>query len=323
MDAEIGDYLWVLRGAPREQAARVLPRLLSHLREDGVDDWRGVSPAHLHGFVRVLREQQTPPLRPRTVYSYTSTVRCFFGFLFARGRIILDPARELKIRTPRRLPRPVPSEAQVRRLVAGSFSGEAIGLRDRALIETLYGTGIRRGECVRLDLADADLRERRLFVRRGKGGKDRIVPLVGRAHAALDAYLSGAREHLARGRGEAALFLARTGERLGKHGVHGVIERASRAGGGAKLSPHLLRHACATHLLAGGADIRHVQVLLGHRSIETTALYTRIEASLLRRAIEEAHPLGAKRRTSPRVLLRRRTLRVAFGRSGGERLLRG
>ena len=116
------------------------------------------------------------------------------------------------------------------------------------------------------------------------------------------------------------------GERLGLHGIRYTIERAQRAGEGARLSPHLLRHACATHLLAGGADIRHVQVLLGHRSIETTALYTRVGAGVLRRAIEEAHPLGKKRgvrrRAISHVFLRRSDPRCAFVRASGPGLAR-
>ena len=322
MDAEVGDYLALLRGVPREQAARVLPRLRSHLRKEGVEDWRSVGAAQLHGFVLALRERQ---LRPWTVYSYTSSVRCFFGFLFARGRILWNPAETLRLKTPRRLPRAMPSEDELRRLMGAKLPEDALELRDRAVVELLYGTGIRCGECSRLDLEDVDLRGGSLFVREGKGARDRIVPLVGRAREALGEYLGEARAELAHGRGETAVFLAwRGGVRLGGYGVRHALCRAQRLIGGGSLTPHLLRHACATHLLAGGADIRHVQLLLGHRWIETTALYTRVEGSVLRRAIEEAHPLGARhgtRRGTSRSLLRRRILRGAFVR--GERRVFG
>jgi site-specific recombinase XerD len=129
-----------------------------------------------------------------------------------------------------------------------------------------------------------------------------VVPLVGQAREALDAYLRGAREHLARGRGVTAVFLGRCyGRRLSAEGVRKLLKRYHKE---AQMSPHLLRHAYATHLLKGGADIRHIQALLGHRRIETTAQYTRVEASDLRRAIERAHPLLRSRRARRHPLQR-------------------
>jgi integrase/recombinase XerD len=323
VDAEIAAYLAILRGAQRAQTARVLRRLVSELRKSGITTWRSVGSAQLHGFVRTLGEARIPPLRPWTIYDYTSSVRSFFRFLMARGRILLDPAESLRLRTPRRLPRRVPSEAELRRLLEEGFRDDSLALRDRAVIELLYGTGIRCGECVGLELEDVDLRGGRLFVRLGKGGRARVVPLVGQARAALEAYLGRSRARLAARKygGGTALFLSRTGKRLGRDGIHFAILRARNTSGGeAPLTPHLLRHACATHLLAGGADIRHVQTLLGHRSIETTALYTKVEAGVLRRAIEEAHPLGAaktsellgRRRAKTSVFLRQKPLRGAF-----------
>jgi len=297
-EAKLASFLALLRGSAQRRAGYVLPRLFSHLGEQGVHDLRAVSPRHLFGFARALCEARTPPLSPWTRNAYLGTVRRFFAFLYARGEILLDPARELPIVRPRQLPRRVPSEAQVRRLMSAASLTTPLALRDRAILETFYGTGLRVGECVRLDLADVDLGGGTLFVRDGKGRKDRVVPLVGRARKALDAYLQHGREELAKGRGKAALFLGRChARRLSAEGVRKLLERYER---GTKVSPHLLRHAYATHLLAGGADIRHVQALLGHRRIQTTALYTRVDLSELRRAIERAHPLLRKHRVRHR-----------------------
>jgi integrase/recombinase XerD len=168
------------------------------------------------------------------------------------------------------------------------FPYSTIGKRDRAVLELLYGTGLRVGEASRLDVPDLDLREGVLLVRNGKGRKDRVVPVPGRAAAALDVYLLEARPDLAR-LYDPALFLSTFGVRLGAPGMRLMIKKHGRAIG-ARLTPHTLRHTCATHLLRGGADIRHVQELLGHRSLATTALYTRVAIADLRAVIARSHP---------------------------------
>jgi integrase/recombinase XerD len=175
-------------------------------------------------------------------------------------------------------------------------------LRDRAILETLYGTGIRRSECVRLDVKDLDLAEGLLLVRNGKGRKDRLVPVPGRAAAALDEYLRGCRPRLLQDLREEALFLSLRGRRLEVTGLRGLVGRHARAAGiGRPVSVHALRHAYATHLLRGGADVRHIQELLGHAQLETTALYTRVVTSDLREAIGRAHPRrGGAPRAGPR-----------------------
>jgi integrase/recombinase XerD len=166
-----------------------------------------------------------------------------------------------------------------------------VGQRNRALLETLYGTGIRLSECVRLDLTDADLGEGTLLVRCGKGRKDRLLPVPERAARALDDYLRESRPLLARRTSEQALFISRGGGRLKPISVQFVVWwHAKRAGIRARVSPHMLRHACATHLLRGGADVRHIQELLGHERLETTEVYTRVEIADLKEALARAHP---------------------------------
>jgi site-specific recombinase XerD len=174
--------------------------------------------------------------------------------------------------------------------------GSLIGLRDTALLELFYGTAVRLSECARLDLQDLDLAEGLLLVRNGKGKKDRVVPVAGRAAVALRRYLDETRPAFIHDPKEDAVFLTKHGDRLGKVSIDLIVRRYGEALG-LKVSPHRLRHACATHLLKGGADVRHVQELLGHRFIETTARYTQVAIEDLRQAVGRAHP---RERTKPR-----------------------
>lgn len=275
-----------LSPAVRTQARRVLPALFLHLREEGVTDPRGVAEEHLVRFARRLASQG---LAAATQAAYVGAVKRFFAFLKTRGLLLTDPARELLLPTSQRLPRRALSESQAERLVAAPDTRSILGKRDRAILETLYGTGIRRGECLQADVMDVDLAESVLLVRDGKGRKDRYVPVLGRAAAALDAYLADARPLLVKHAPEAALFLSSLGRRLSKAGLALVVERHARAAG-VRAHPHALRHACATHLLRGGAGVRHVQELLGHRSLATTQLYTHVGVEDLRDVMMRTHP---------------------------------
>jgi integrase/recombinase XerD len=284
-----------------DKARGELPRFFLHLREQGVSDVRAVDEAQLAAYARHLAERTTRRGGRLSLWSRSSslsTLRRFFAFLARAGLILRNPAQALPLPKARRLPRGVLTEAQARRLVAAPFPGSAIGKRDRAILETLYGTGLRLGEAVRADVLDLDLHQGVLLVRNGKGRKDRMVPVPGRAAFALDTYLTDARLQLVRGVPDPALFLSRYGRRLSAIGLRALVVRHGRAVGLA-LTPHVLRHACATHLLHGGADIRHVQELLGHRSLTTTALYTRVDLSDLRDVLLRAHPrerAGASRK---------------------------
>ena len=274
-----------------EKARLELPRLFFHLRSQGVWDLRAVGEEHLAAYARHLERHPAAkgqPLAPASRASALNVVRRFFAFLEARGVILQDPALAIPLPKGPRLPRGIPGQAQARRLMAAPFPGSTLGRRDRAILETLYGTGIRLGEAARADVSDLDLRERVLLVRNGKGRKDRLVPVPGRAASALDAYLTQARPELAR-RFDPALFLSRFGVRLQAQGMRVMIEKHGRAVG-LTLTPHGLRHACATHLLQGGASIRQVQELLGHRRLTTTALYTRVAIADLRALLARSHP---------------------------------
>jgi len=234
------------------------------------------------------------PVSAGTVAKVTSTLRAFFAFLAAEGLVRADPALRLeRPKVPRRLPGDVLSVPDVRRLLAAPDEATALGLRDRALLEVLYATGLRRAEACGLELGDLDHPGRELHVREGKGSKDRLVPLTRSAYEVVVRYLERARPELktAHPDGARALFLTAAGRRLHPVAVFRALERSARAAGlRRKPSAHSLRRSFATHLLKGGASLRHIQLLLGHASLDTTAAYLRLDTRELRREILLRHP---------------------------------
>jgi site-specific recombinase XerD len=274
-----------------ENARQVLPRFFDHLREEGVHDPRRVREDDIVGFGRLLsslKSKAGEALAPGTRAHYLAVVKAFFRFLERQGVLLYNPAAQVPLPSRRRLPRAL-SEAAARRLVAIPDRESVKGRRDRAILELLYGTGLRMSECVRLDLTDVDLSTGTLFVRDGKGRKDRVVPLAGQARDAIGLYLSRSRPELARWSDEAALFLARTGGRLSAMSLRVLVREYGRRAR-VKASCHVLRHSYATHLLAGGASIREIQKLLGHRHLTTTALYTRVDTRALATMLRLSHP---------------------------------
>jgi integrase/recombinase XerD len=293
----LGPYLEHLRihGYSRGTASHartVLPRLFDHLRDEGVSDVRAACEADLASFLVRMKgwrsSRSGEPVSPWTVFGYLTCVRAFFAFLEKKGLVLANPAPELMLRKPERLPRALSEEEACRLMAAPPYWG-AVGPRDRAILEVLYGTGIRVGECVRLDLQDVALLEGRLLVRNGKGKKDRVVPLVGQAFAALDRYLREVRHALVRDPREQAVFLSAIGTRLSAVMLQRQVRQYAKTLG-LRVTPHVLRHSCATHLLRHGADVREIQQLLGHRALETTALYTRVDVSDLAEVLARAHP---------------------------------
>ena len=223
-----------------------------------------------------------------------ASTRAFYRHMVARGELEASPAD--LVATPKRdsyLPR-VLKPAEAAEVLDRIPAGSPLELRDRALFELAYGAGLRAEELVNLDVGDLDPDAEELRVT-GKGAKTRVVPAGEPAWHALERYLDRARPGLARAsadeRVEPALFLSKSGRRLSTSDVRRRLRIATgRAGAGAGVSPHTLRHSFATHLLEGGADLRAIQELLGHASISTTQTYTRIESSRLRKAYSKAHP---------------------------------
>ena len=291
------------------QVRQSVTRFVTWLATQGIRDLRAVTEAHVTRYARHLAQAISTRGRPYALATQRWHLACLqrvFRLLEAQGVVLYNPTLDLALPAAHRLPAAVVRQDQARRLLAHPDPRTPRGQRSRAVLELLYGVGLRVSECVRLDCADVSLGQGVLFVRDGKGRKDRVVPLVGRAAAALDVYLQAARPRLLRDPHEPALFLTRHGTRLRVKVVQALVRAyAKRAQIPAPLTPHQLRHACATHLLQGGADIRHVQQLLGHASLDTTAIYTRVSPVDLTRAVDAAHP----RDRSPAAASTRRPLR--------------
>jgi integrase/recombinase XerD len=273
---------------------RDLRRYAAHLAGLGVDDVRAVTETAVSGFLVSLREgdAEHPPLSAGSAARTVVAVRGFHRFALREGLTEHDPAAA--VRPPssaKRLPKALPLAEIEAILDAAGAPGTSLALRDRALLEVLYGTGARISEAVGLDLDDVDLEEGTVLLR-GKGGKQRVVPVGSYAREAVEAYVVRARPDLAGvGRGSAALFLNARGGRLSRQSAWTVLARAAeRAGVRAEVSPHTLRHSFATHLLDGGADVRVVQELLGHASVTTTQVYTLVTVDSLREVYATAHP---------------------------------
>ena len=291
------DHLAVERGLSANTLAsyrRDLRRYAGFLTTDGVSEPADITEKHVSAFLRSLREGDEDHLAlsatsaARTVVA----VRGLHRFLAREGLVADDAAVTVRPPTPpRKLPKAIPLADVERLLAAAGSDGTPLGLRDRALLEMLYGTGARISEAVGLDRDDVDEAAGTVLLR-GKGAKERVVPVGSYALEALSAYLVRARPGLlAAGRATPALFLNARGGRLSRQSAWTVLRTvAARAGLSTPVSPHTLRHSFATHLLDGGADVRVVQELLGHASVTTTQVYTLVTVEQLREVYAAAHP---------------------------------
>jgi len=276
-----------------------LGQLLAWLETRGVTTPQRITPAllteylvHLKGRVTDYNRKTPSPLSVKTLAAETSVLRSFFSWLVERRVLLFNPAEDLVLadRT-RPLPRTVLTESEVQALLAVPGS-DTLGLRDRAILEALYSTGLRRAELCGLDLYDVDQVNEVVRVRQGKRGKDRYVPIGVRALAAVRHYLRESRSGLVATPKEPALFVTAVfGRRLHVKTLNLIIrQRGEAAGIARRVTPHVLRHTCATHLLQGGADLRHVQAILGHASIATTQIYTRVAVEDLAAVHQRHHP---------------------------------
>jgi integrase/recombinase XerD len=296
------DHLTIERGVAKNTLTsyrRDLRRYTKHLSERGIHDLAKVGEDDVSEFLVALRRGD--PDNGAAALSAVSAARALIAvrglhrFAAAEGLAELDVARAVRPPTPgRRLPKSLTID-EVLALLEGaggdSPSDGPLTLRNRALLELLYSTGSRISEAVGLDIDDVDTEARSVLLR-GKGGKQRLVPVGRPAVQALDAYLVRGRPDLARrGRGTPAIFLNVRGGRLSRQSAWQVLQDAAeRAGITSGVSPHMLRHSFATHLLEGGADVRVVQELLGHASVTTTQIYTLVTVHALREVWAGAHP---------------------------------
>lgn len=238
------------------------------------------------------RKANGSPLAMSTQVTRLHPIRAFCRWL-ARERLVAgDASAELQMpRLPRRLPRWVPSVQQVDRILAQPDVSKPSGIRDRAMLETLYSTALRRMELAALQVFDVDLEAGILHVRLGKGGRDRIVPLGRRTTIWLTRYLADVRPLLVASLREGALFVTDYGEPFGKNRLGDLVRRyIGRARFAAPGACHLFRHACATHMLENGADIRFIQSILGHADLSTTQIYTRVSIAKLKEVHAATHP---------------------------------
>ncbi len=251
-----------------------------------------------HELARFLSELarggERAAVAPTTLGRKVACLRSFYRHLRREGLIEHDPTADLRgPRKPQRLPR-VLSREEVARLLAQPQGAGALALRDRALLELMYACGLRSSEAVSLELGDLDLEEG-LLRTRGKGSKERIVPVGRQALAAMRAYLRAGRAELLGERSERELFLNHRGGALTRQGLYKIVQgHARRAGLEEKMSPHTLRHSFATHLLAGGCDLRSLQEMLGHADLATTQVYTHLSADRLKDAYFGAHPRASR-----------------------------
>ena len=294
---------------------RDLWRYVEYLSDQGVTDLAGATTGHVGAFLGALRDGDGthPPLSASSAGRTLAAVRGLHRFAVREGWADTDPAVEVVPPSPpMRLPKAVPLD-QVERLLdaagpvaapASDARSDLLAQRDRALLEVLYGTGARVSEAVGLDVDDVaeavDASGPVGLVRfRGKGGKERLVPLGSYARRALAGYLTLVRPVLAAsGRGGPALFLNTRGGRLTRQGGWALLSAVAERAGVEGISPHTLRHSFATHLLDGGADIRVVQELLGHSSVTTTQVYTLVTVERLREVYASSHP-RARRGADP------------------------
>ncbi|MFZ1361327.1 MAG: site-specific tyrosine recombinase XerD [Candidatus Nanopelagicales bacterium] len=301
---EFLDHIAIERGfSPNTISAyrRDLNRYGSFCAAAGVRTIDEVTPEIVQAYARSLQEPVTVELddgtietkapAPSTASRVISAVRSFHKFMLREGVTTNNPAQDISPKSPKRgLPKALPLD-DVLAILAAPGDETAENLRDTALLEFMYATGTRVSEAVGVDLDDLD-RVSNLVRVRGKGSKMRVLPVGKHATEAIDAYLVRGRPELAKnGAGTPALFLNRLGRRIGRQSVWAVLnDAAEKAGVKAHVSPHVLRHSFATHLLEGGADVRVVQELLGHASISTTQIYTLVTIDRLREVYVETHP---------------------------------
>ncbi|ORJ63440.1 site-specific tyrosine recombinase XerD [Geothermobacter hydrogeniphilus] len=286
------NYLVVEKGLSKNTLdgyGRDLVRYLAYLKEEGITAPDAIRTVHLLRFLALLKQQG---LAPRSRARALVSLRNFHRFLHAEDHCRQNPAD--RIEAPKNLPAlpGILSIAEVDSLLAAPRGDEPLALRDRAMLEVLYGTGLRVSELIGLQLGQLHL-DAGFLRASGKGAKQRVVPLGEPAIEAVVMYIDAARPSLLKDKSSEALFLNRSGRGLTRQGFWKMMKRRAREAGIFKnITPHTLRHSFATHLLENGADLRTVQTMLGHADIATTQIYTHVTRERLRKVHEKHHPRG-------------------------------
>jgi integrase/recombinase XerD len=278
------------RAATIHNYAGQLKRFGEWLRRRRIGDLRALSRARLLAYQSDLRQE---PISRETQALRIRAVKRLYGYLVKEGHLLLDPTEGLQeISRRHTLPKPVLSKTEMKRLLAAPDISQPHGLRDRALFEVLYATGVRVGELQQVGYRDVNLREETMHLRVTKNGQPRVVPLGRHATHWLQRYMDDVRPRMVQRRPfEPALFVVRGGRALRTHLIRYAIKQYARLAGIRKtVSPHLLRHSCATHLLRAGADLRTIQELLGHSRLSSTVLYTRVAPLEVKASHQRYHP---------------------------------
>ena len=299
---------WTVAVGLSSETARIrshaLTRFAAWCGDAGFDDAGQISHACLEAYqyrLATYLKANGQPLASSTQCTRLNPVIAFCRWLARQGHVAADPSIRLVLpRQVRRLPSGVPTVMEVERLLGQADGATPAGIRDRAILETFYSTGIRRAELTRLELDHLHLPSLSLDVRCGKGRRDRVLPLGMRAAHWIDRYLLEVRPALATGLDTPIVFLTDYGEPFAKNRLGDLVKRHLRASGFlARGSCHLLRHACATHMLENGADIRFIQSLLGHADLSTTQIYTHVSVLKLREVHTATHPSARFRQEAP------------------------
>jgi integrase/recombinase XerD len=283
-------HLKVERGLAKntlDSYRRDLNKFIGYLHRQGITDLNDVDRRMLMAFMEDLHNQNRAAA---TISRNLAAIRSFYSFLLQENMVSSNPSAELDApKIPKRLPN-VMTVSQVARLMEQPNGKNAAGMRDKAMLELLYATGIRVSELVNLDLVDVNL-EMGFLRCLGKGSKERIVPMGQKAVEAVGTYLQKGRGKLIRNSEEEAVFVNMHGGRLTRQGFWKILKKYVRqAGFEGDITPHTLRHSFATHLLENGADLRAVQEMLGHSDISTTQIYTQVTAIHLRDVYQQSHP---------------------------------
>ena len=271
-----------------------LTRFLRWSQERDLTRPQEITKSILESYQRHLfnyRKKDGRALSTGTQIGRLTAIRQLFKWFYKEGWIDADPAAHLEMpREQRRLPQDTLSEEEVAAILAVPDIADPLGVRDRTMLELLYSTGLRRTELARLELRDLSTERKTLFVRKGKGGKDRVVPVGSQALEWCERYLDRVRPLLQIDLAEQALFLTGYGHGFSPNSLGNLVTKTVRKALGRRGSCHLLRHACATHMHERGADIRVIQQLLGHSKLETTQVYTEVAIRLLQEVHAKTHP---------------------------------
>jgi integrase/recombinase XerD len=296
------EWMLVTGYSPDTVRARriAIRRFIVWCEERGITDPREITKPVMDRYQRHLfyyRKEDGKPLTAGSQFGALAPLKTFFKWLARENYILYNPASELQLpKQPKHLPRNVPTMQEIEAILMQADIDNAQGLRDRAMLETLYSTGMRRMELTNLNVYDVDLTRQIVFVREGKGQRDRVIPIGKRACLWLDKYLLEARPQLLAGDIE-SLFVTDYGETLPAYFVSDKVKRYMQFAGVDKPgAAHLLRHACATHMLENGADIRFIQAMLGHACLQTTEIYTHVSIDKLQQIHAATHPARLERR---------------------------